>query len=186
MRYLRPSAEFREIFQYNNLLYHTLGYLPEALVNQTLSAYVDHHIFKPLGMTDSTYSIADAEKHLLADGFQISGQDLRRGLNGTKKPIIPFYERPGEESVGAGSGGVISSARDMVSSLMILISKFYIRLQVNWVSMLLVLGKHPYQGQQIVPTEVVNHAATGRSIVAGKASFPEMVKFITSYAAGYF
>ncbi|KAF7768593.1 hypothetical protein Agabi119p4_7836 [Agaricus bisporus var. burnettii] len=45
---------------------------------------------------------------------------------------------------------------------------------VNWVSMLLVLGKHPHQGQQIVLTEVVNNAATGRSIVAGKASFPEM------------
>jgi hypothetical protein len=71
-------------------------------------------------MVNSTYSIAKAEKGLMADGFQISGQDLKRGLNGTKKPIIPFYERLGdelEESISAGSGGVISSARDMVRSV---------------------------------------------------------------------
>ncbi|EKM79433.1 hypothetical protein AGABI1DRAFT_106919 [Agaricus bisporus var. burnettii JB137-S8] len=167
LRYLRPSAEFREFFQYNNLLYDSLGLLPEVLVGQSLSAYVDRHIFKPLGLSNSTYSITEAEKRLLADGFLTSGQDLKRGLNGIKRPIIPFYARPGEESISAGSGGVISSARDMA----------------KWVSMLLVLGRHPYQNRQIVPMELVEHAATGKSIAIGIASFPEMVKFVTSYMA---
>jgi CubicO group peptidase (beta-lactamase class C family) len=113
------SAELRETFQYNNLCYDSLGLLPEILVGESLSAYVDRHIFQPLGMVNSTYSIAKAEKGDLADGFQISGEDLKRGLNGTKKPIIPFFERPGdlEQSISAGSGGIISSARDMVRSL---------------------------------------------------------------------
>ncbi|XP_006462727.1 hypothetical protein AGABI2DRAFT_179366 [Agaricus bisporus var. bisporus H97] len=168
LRYLRPSAEFREFFQYNNLLYDSLGLLPEVLVGQSLSAYVDHHIFKPLGLSNSTYSITEAEKRLLADGFLTSGQDLKRGLNGIKKPIVPFYARPGEESISAGSGGVISSARDMA----------------KWVSMLLVLGRHPYQNRQIVPMDLVEHAATEKSIAIGTASFPEMSP--TLYGAGQF
>lgn len=186
LRYLRPSAEFREFFQYNNLLYDSLGLLPEVLVGQSLSAYVDHHIFKPLGLSNSTYSITEAEKRLLADGFLTSGQDLKRGLNGIKKPIIPFYARPGEESVSAGSGGVISSARDMVRSCTSSIITFDIRLQAKWVSMLLVLGRHPYQNRQIVPMDLVEHAATGKSIAIGTASFPEMVKSTTSYTAEVF
>ncbi|KAF9470965.1 beta-lactamase/transpeptidase-like protein, partial [Pholiota conissans] len=34
LRYLRPSAEHRETFQYNNLMYETLSYLPQVLLNQ--------------------------------------------------------------------------------------------------------------------------------------------------------
>lgn len=95
-------------------MYDTLGYLPEVLVNQSLGSYVGEHIFKPLNMSASTYSIANAEGGLVADGFQVSGQDLKRGLGGVKKAIVPYYVRPGGEPAGAGSGGVIASARDMV------------------------------------------------------------------------
>jgi hypothetical protein len=51
-----------------------------------------------------------------------------------------------------------------------------IRLQAKWVSMLLARGRHPQQNREIIPMEVVEHAATGSSIAAGTASFPEIVK----------
>ena len=71
MRYRRPSADFGETFQYNNLMYETLSYLPEALLNQTYEVYIAEHIFKPLNMTSSTFSVAEAEaRETLAHGFQ--------------------------------------------------------------------------------------------------------------------
>lgn len=114
LRYLRPSAELREIYQYNNLMYDSLAYLPERLVNQSLPSYVDQHIFKPLNMSTATYSVAEAEAGQIAHGFQFSGQYLKQGLNGTKKAIVPHYMRPSQEPPSFGSGGVIASARDMV------------------------------------------------------------------------
>jgi len=166
LRYLRPSAEFREIWQYNNAMYDSLAYLPEMLVNQSFASYVDQHIFKPLNMSTATYSVATAEAGRMAHGFQVSGQDLKRSLNGTRKAIVPHYMRPLEEAISAGSGGVIASARDMAT----------------WVSTLLVLGRHPHHNRQIIPIEVVEHAATGVSVVDGISKFPEIS--VTVYGAG--
>ena len=95
-------------------MYDSLGYLPEVLVNQSLPSYVDQHIFKPLDMSTATYSVAEAEAGQMAHGFQVSGQDLKRGLDGTKKAIVPYYVRPSEEALSLGSSGIIASARDMV------------------------------------------------------------------------
>ena len=115
MRYLRPSAEFRETFQYNNLMYETLSYLPQVLLNQTYESYIAQHLFNPLGMSASTFSVAEAEaRGTLADGFQRDMQDITKGKDGTLTPIIPYFQRPGEEQILAGAGGVLSSARDLV------------------------------------------------------------------------
>ena len=115
MRYLRPSADFRETFQYNNLMYETLSYLPEVLLNQTYEAYIAEHIFKPLNMSASTFSVAEAEaRGTLADGFQPDAQDFTKGKNGTLKATVPYFLRPGEERTWAGAGGVLTSARDLV------------------------------------------------------------------------
>ena len=118
MRYLRPSATFRDTFQYNNLMYETLSYLPTALLNQSYESYVAQHLFEPLNMSSTTFSIAEAVKSgNFAIGHLASDRDVTRGLNGTIKAIIPTWFRPGEERVWAGAGGVISSARDLVSPL---------------------------------------------------------------------
>ncbi|KAF9445116.1 hypothetical protein P691DRAFT_777810 [Macrolepiota fuliginosa MF-IS2] len=111
-------------------------------------------------MSTATYSIATAEGGFLADGFQLSGQDLKRSLDGVKKAIVPLFKRPGEEDGIAGSGGVIASARDLVT----------------WVSMLLALGRHPHRNEQIIPAEVIKHTATGASTIPTNVfnGFPEM------------
>ncbi|KAF9449778.1 beta-lactamase/transpeptidase-like protein [Macrolepiota fuliginosa MF-IS2] len=166
LRYLRPSAEFWETYQYNNLMYDSLGYLPEVLVNQELGSYVEQHIFTPLNMSSSTYSVAKAEGGSLADGFTPSEQGPKRDIDGVKKAIIPYYVRPEDENLSAGSGGVKSSARDMAM----------------WLSMLLALGRHPHRNKQIIPLEIVEHAATGASVSAGVGSFPEIS--VSVYGAG--
>ena len=115
MRYLRPSAEFRETFQYNNLMYGTLSYLPQILLNQTYESYITQHIFVPLNMTASTFSVSEAEaRGSLADGFQRDMMNLINNINGTLTPIVPYFCRPGEEKILAGAGDVFASARDLV------------------------------------------------------------------------
>ncbi|KAJ3573150.1 hypothetical protein NP233_g2618 [Leucocoprinus birnbaumii] len=169
LRHLRPSAEFRQSFQYNNLMYESLSYLPPLLLNQTFESYVDEHIFKPLNMTSSTYSVAEAESWgTFADGFQDHLRDLTRGINGTKRATVPYIFRPGQENIWAGAGGVLTSARDLVM----------------WVSMLLNKGNHPYTGQQVIPAHVIEHVATGITVAEGKASYPELSPKV--YGAGQF
>ena len=115
MRYLRPSAEFRETFQYNNLMYETLSYLPQVLLNQTYESYIAQHIFDPLNMTASTFSASEAEaRGSLADGFQRDMMNLMNNIYGTLIPIVPYFCRPGEEKILAGAGDVLTSARDLV------------------------------------------------------------------------
>ncbi|KAF8163798.1 beta-lactamase/transpeptidase-like protein [Crassisporium funariophilum] len=167
LRYLRPSAEFRETFQYNNLMYETLSYLPQVLLNQTYESYVKQHLFGPLNMTASTYSVAEAESRgTLVDGFQWHMRDITKGINGTLVPTVPYFQRPGEERTWAGAGGVLTSSRDLTM----------------WISMLLNDGRHPYTNKTVVPAEVVQHVAYGRTVTAGKPEFPELSP--TVYGAG--
>lgn len=116
LRYLRPSAEFRETFQYNNLMFETLSYLPQILLNQTYESYIAHHLFGPLNMTSSTFSVAEAEaRGTFVNGFLWDMEDITKGKNGTRVAVDPYFQRPGEEGTWAGAGGVLTSARDLVS-----------------------------------------------------------------------
>ena len=42
--------------------------------------------------------------------------------------------------------------------------------------MLLNSGRHPYTNESIIPSEVVEHVAYGRSIINAKPGFPELVR----------
>ena len=73
-------------------MYETLSYLPEVLLNQTYKAYIAEHIFKPLNMTLSTFSIVEAEaRETLAHGFQPDAQDFAKGKNGTLKATVHYF-----------------------------------------------------------------------------------------------
>lgn len=104
------------------MMYEALSYLPQVLLNQTFESYVTEHLFRPLNMTSSTYSVAEAEASgNLAHGFGWDGEDPTlddgkggSGKNGTRIPMVPYFQRPGEEKTWAGAGGVLTSARDLV------------------------------------------------------------------------
>ncbi|KAJ7510721.1 beta-lactamase/transpeptidase-like protein [Mycena galericulata] len=159
LRFLRPSAALREQYQYNNLMYETLSYLPPTLLNQTFESYIAEHMFSPLGMASSTYSVAEAEERgKLAHGFHWSMQDYLFGINGTKTATVPYFQRPGDERIWAAAGGVLTSARDLST----------------WVAMLLNKGRHPITNETVIPEDVVEHVAVGVSVAKGKAAYPEL------------
>ena len=62
MRFLEPNADFRSIFEYNNFMFMTAGYLAGEVTDSTWEDVVRTRIFEPLGMKDSDFSIKDSRK----------------------------------------------------------------------------------------------------------------------------
>lgn len=60
LRHLEPSKTFREVWQYNNLMYITAGHLIEVLSGETWEQRVQRCIFDKLGMANSTFTFEAA------------------------------------------------------------------------------------------------------------------------------
>lgn len=126
MRHLRPSAEFRQRWQYNNLAYVVASSFPEYLYGIPYTTYVQKNIFAPLGMNDTTYDVDKAIRSgRRSDSFMRRHQNVSAcvdDVDGTKfgKSCQGEMVNIGwmkETMRDAGAGGVISSARDMASCL---------------------------------------------------------------------
>jgi CubicO group peptidase (beta-lactamase class C family) len=130
LRNLKPSAEFRHAWQYNNMMYTTASYLPELFANMSIMEYTQEHILDPLRMTSTFYDVKKArDTGHLSDGFYCDGLDMRacyedmvpKLANATegqdvainplclgKQEAIGWWLQPGEEAGIAGAGGIIS------------------------------------------------------------------------------
>ena len=62
LAYLPPTADLRERWQYNNLMFLTAGYLVEVLTGKPWEDSVRSLVFGPLEMARSNFSVADSEK----------------------------------------------------------------------------------------------------------------------------
>ncbi|TDJ31221.1 MAG: serine hydrolase [Gammaproteobacteria bacterium] len=58
--HLELTADLRERFQYNNLMYMTAGYLAGQLHGSTWESALEERLFEPLGMKRSNFSVADS------------------------------------------------------------------------------------------------------------------------------
>jgi CubicO group peptidase (beta-lactamase class C family) len=100
--YLELSADLREKFQYNNLMFLTAGYLAEVVTGKTWEEAVRERILLPLGMTRTNFSVADSQKE--ADAA------LPYHLNDKKVERMPF--RP---ITNLGPAGAINSSVNEMS-----------------------------------------------------------------------
>ena len=57
LRYLQPNKDFRTVWQYQNLMYLTAGYLVEVISGLTWEEFVKQRIFTPAGMARSSTSV---------------------------------------------------------------------------------------------------------------------------------
>ncbi len=62
LAYLEPTADLREVWQYNNLMYLTAGYLVEVLTGKTWEDGVRGQVLKPLGMERTNFSVDNSQK----------------------------------------------------------------------------------------------------------------------------
>ncbi|MDI6849626.1 MAG: serine hydrolase [Candidatus Saccharicenans sp.] len=62
LAHLQFTADLREKFQYNNLMYLTAGYLLEVLTGKTWEQAIKQLVFDPLQMIRSNFSVLDSQK----------------------------------------------------------------------------------------------------------------------------
>jgi CubicO group peptidase (beta-lactamase class C family) len=104
LRYLAPAQDFRTVYQYQNLMYMTSGYLVQQVSGLTWEQFLQTRIFDRLGMVSTCLSTSVAERsgdHALP---------YRKGKKGTER--IPFFDRGPHDPVGP-AGAIVSSAADM-------------------------------------------------------------------------
>ncbi|KAJ7178172.1 beta-lactamase/transpeptidase-like protein [Mycena filopes] len=161
LRYLKPSAGFREQWQYNNHMYSLLSSFPLLLTGIPFETYVDRFILKPLGMGATTYySKAAEESGHLADGFGRDGVNETEDVFGQGRARAYPYWAPNDGNPGhliSGAGGLISNAKDMAT----------------WLQTLLEEGRHPVSGETIIPEQVIRRVSSGITVAAPVAPFPE-------------
>ncbi|MGD8536091.1 MAG: serine hydrolase, partial [Candidatus Aminicenantes bacterium] len=62
LAHLKPTADLRERYQYNNLMFLTAGYLIEVLTEKTWEDAVRARILTPLEMKRTNFSVEDSQK----------------------------------------------------------------------------------------------------------------------------
>ncbi|WP_207790280.1 serine hydrolase domain-containing protein [Glacieibacterium frigidum] len=117
-----PTSGFGEVFQYNNLMASAAGYLgghlayPGMELGKAYDRAMEEKIFKPLGMTATTFDYAKAMAGDWArpHGDSIDGATVAFGNAGMKlnRSVIPY--RP--------AGGAWSTANDLIK---------YVRFELN-------------------------------------------------------
>ncbi|KAG6810843.1 hypothetical protein H0H92_010108 [Tricholoma furcatifolium] len=167
----RASAEFRQVWQYNNNMYNTLSYLPTVLLPSKIpfARYVKEQIIDPLGLTSTTYAYDVAKLGHLADGFsRLNINYSSNPFTGTPK-TFPFWTTYGGDGVNgedgnvmSGAGGVISNAVDMAT-----FSDQYI--QATWLQMLLGEGLKPGTNTTIVSPDIIDTVASGITVMDAEA-----------------
>ncbi|KAF5365308.1 hypothetical protein D9758_005451 [Tetrapyrgos nigripes] len=174
LRDLRPSAAFRSTWQYNNNLYTLLAHLPAVLLTRPLARYVKDNIFVPLNLTSTTYSVDVARNSgRFADGFCRDGVNKTEDIFGTGKVRLAPYSSwwsDGSEDGNckirsfyiflyvSGAGGVIMDAKDAA----------------RWLQVLLLDGRNPDTGEQVIPAEVLQKVSSGITVMTSKADYPEL------------
>ena len=109
LRYLKPNAGFRDVFQYNNYMYMVAGILVGRLGSGSWEKFVAEHIFKPLGMENSNFSVNDTKR---ATDYS------QPYMSFTGEPVkVPFRNI---EAFGPG-GAINSNIEDMMEWVMLYI-----------------------------------------------------------------
>ncbi|KZP01788.1 beta-lactamase/transpeptidase-like protein [Calocera viscosa TUFC12733] len=166
LEHLRPIAELRERWKYNNMMFGVASYIVQKYSLQSYPDFVASRILTPLGMDSSTYNPQEAFDS--GNLSQTWADNAGPGRNETR--LIPYWLYDWSDSaisVDAGAGGLISSTKDLS----------------QWVHALLKKGKHPTTGGQIIPASVVETTMLGRTVMEGKPDYPELSAKV--YGAGW-
>ena len=91
-----------------------LGRLVEVVSGQTLGAYLAEHIFEPLGMPDTGFTVPAHHLARLAEPFA-------HDPDGGVPMVVTDFRQPGK--LEGGGGGLVSTARDYARFLQFMLNK---------------------------------------------------------------
>lgn len=138
LQYLEPTKGFREVFQYQNLMFMTAGYLVEQMRGKSWEEVMRERIFKPLGMNRSNFSVIDFQKD---DDFSLPYAKVKDEVI-----EIPFRNI---DAVGP-AGSVNSSVKEMS----------------NWLIMQIKGGK--FMGKEIISESMLKQTHRPYIIAGGQ------------------
>jgi CubicO group peptidase (beta-lactamase class C family) len=156
--HLEPSVGIRQRWQYNNWMFLLQGILTEKLTNQSWEKNIQTHLFEPLEMKNSFFSVKDFDKQ----------PEPARGYGLKRDSVVvplPYYNI--DEMGPAGS--INSTVLDMA----------------KWVQMWIYKGK--YQNKEVVPASYCTEAMTSQMVVAGGLPSTEIPDVhLSNYGLGWF
>ena len=158
LQYLQPSADFRYLWQYQNMMYMTAGALIEKISGTTWEEFTRSRILEPLGMHATTYF--DAQSSRSAD-FALPYGIVAGTPNQVVKPL-PIQLSPAI----APAGGIVSNIDDMCR---------WLRLQLGYGS---VDGAHVVSEQQLAQMH------RPQMVMPNDVTYAE-VPPVTSYGLGW-
>lgn len=107
LRYLEPTEDFRSVWQYQNLMFMTAGYLAGHLAGMTWEDLVRQRILQPLGMAHSNFSVEDSKQ---ADDFALPYVEIEDEVK-----RVPFRNI---DEIGP-AGSINSSVEEMIRYVML-------------------------------------------------------------------
>ena len=143
LRYVEPTKDLRQVWQYQNLMYLAAGYLAGKINGTSWEELVQTRLFDPLGMTNSAFSVLHAQQ----------SPDHAR----------PYAEREGETreipfrniDAIAPAGAIVSSIADMS----------------QWLLLNLNQGRH--DGRRIISPEQIAQLRQPQMIMPNWNKYPE-------------
>ncbi|MFD2600262.1 serine hydrolase [Sphingobacterium corticis] len=136
VKHMKPTADIRTTWLYNNFMYLAQGMIAERMTGKTWEDNIQSSFFKPLNMSSSNLSIASLKESKAASLGYTTDKD---GNN----ILLPYYNINGM----GPAGSINSSAKEMA----------------NWLKIWLNNGK--YNNQQILPAKYVLDAISAQMIM---------------------
>jgi CubicO group peptidase (beta-lactamase class C family) len=136
IQFMEPSFPVREKWQYNNFMFLLQGSVIEKVTGKSWEENIREHIFKPLNMTNSNFSIPELQRS--------SEPSLGYGLK--KDTIIKKLDYYNIDAMGP-AGSINSSVTEMA----------------NWVITWINGGK--FNGKEILPASYVTEAMSSQMVV---------------------
>ncbi len=144
LAHLKPSADLREKFQYNNLMFLTAGYLIEVLTEKKWEEAVRSRVLNPLEMKRTNFSVNDSQKD---DDHALPYREYKDNIE-----KIPF-----RDITNIGPAGSINSSVNEMS---------------HWLIVHLNQGK--YKGKQIINPQTIEDMHTAYMPTGGTPTVPEI------------
>jgi CubicO group peptidase (beta-lactamase class C family) len=155
LRFLKSDRDFRSGYHYNNMLVMTAGYMVGKVSGEGWENFVKQHIWQPLGMTGSNFSVNDSQK---SSDF---AQPYRKDESTGRVNEVPFHEM-----VAIGPAGSINSNIEDMSR--------YAMFQ---------LGKGKVGDRQVVSEANLNLMHSPQVSMGGQREFKELGA--SSYGMGW-
>ncbi|WP_166335309.1 serine hydrolase [Sphingobacterium chungjuense] len=137
VQYMKPTADLRSTWLYNNFMYLAQGMIAEKMTEKSWEDNIRTHFLKPLGMTQTNLGIADMSTNKNASrGYTVDDEK--------KIEYMPYYNINGM----GPAGSINSSVAEMA----------------NWLKVWLNEGK--YNNKQILPAKYVQEAMSSQMVIA--------------------